>query len=128
MLVLSSHSLLTRGAASKLCHHMDRSSYISQCNQDKHTQSSVSRVILDSVRSTIVKRPSHACSSRSRSKSRNGHLSVFILIVFYSRERSIGAPLSPIVKDLYVNTSHCVVLLTKFTVCKVERFYQTCVL
>lgn len=82
MLVLSSRSLLTRGTAWKLCHHVDRSSYISQCNQDRHTQSPVSRVILDSVRFTVVKRPSRMCSSRSRSKSRNGHLSVFILIVF----------------------------------------------
>lgn len=52
-------------------------------------------------------RPSHACSNRSRSKSRNGHLSVFILVVFYSRERSIGAPMSPTAKDLYLNTCHC---------------------
>lgn len=83
--------------------HVDRSSYISQCKQDRHTQSGDSRFC--QVRNS--QRPSHVCSNRSRSKFRNGHLSVFILIVFYSRERSIGVPVSPTVKDLYLNTSHC---------------------
>lgn len=55
MVVLSSHSLLTDSAARKLCHPRGPL-FLHQSVQARHTsQSPVSRGILDSVRSSIVK-------------------------------------------------------------------------